>query len=94
VAAAELSSAISDLDYGLQCARQAQQLFEQLGDPGQAIDGQLTYGELAIWAGELGNSQAQAEEALRMAEQMSYARGIAKARLVLGTPRALSAASP
>jgi predicted ATPase len=32
LAAAELSSAISDFDYGLQCARQAQELFQQLGD--------------------------------------------------------------
>ena len=30
LAAADLSSAISDFNYGLQCAQQAQQLFQQL----------------------------------------------------------------
>jgi hypothetical protein len=32
LAAANLSSAITDFDYGLQCVQQAQQLFQQLGD--------------------------------------------------------------
>jgi len=32
LAAAELSSAITDFEYGLQCVQQAQQLFQQLGD--------------------------------------------------------------
>jgi tetratricopeptide (TPR) repeat protein len=85
LAAAELSSAISDFDYGLQCARQAQQLFQQLGDQRGEIDARLTYCELAELAGEIANLQAQAEELLRMAEHISYTAGIAKARLVLGT---------
>ncbi|MBZ0292556.1 MAG: hypothetical protein K8L99_08300 [Anaerolineae bacterium] len=41
LATAYLSSAISDFDYGLQCARQAQQLFQQLGDQRGEIDAQL-----------------------------------------------------
>jgi predicted ATPase/DNA-binding SARP family transcriptional activator len=85
LAAAELSSAISDFDYGLQCARQAQDLFQQLGDQRGEIDARLKYCELAELAGELANLQAQAEEALQMAERISYTAGIAKARLVLGT---------
>jgi predicted ATPase/DNA-binding SARP family transcriptional activator len=85
LAAADLSSAISDFDYGLQCTRQAQQLFQQLGDQRGEIDARLKYCELAALAGEHANLQAQAEEALRMAEQMSYTTGIAKAKLVLGT---------
>jgi tetratricopeptide (TPR) repeat protein len=43
------------------------------------------YCELAVWAGELANLQAQAEEALRTAEYISYKAGMAKARLMLGT---------
>ena len=85
LAAAELSSAMSDFNYGLQCAQQAEQLFQQLGHQQREIDARLKYCDLAELAGELGNWQAQAEEALRMAEQLSYPAGIAKARLVLGT---------
>jgi len=83
--AADLSSAISDFDYGLQCARQAQQLSQQLGDQRGEIDASLKYCELAELAGEHANLHEQVEEALRMAEQMSYTAGIAKARLVLGS---------
>jgi hypothetical protein len=68
--ASELSSAISDFDYGLQCARQAQDLFQQLGDQRGEIDASLKYYELAELAGELTNLRAQAEEVLRMAERI------------------------
>jgi predicted ATPase/DNA-binding SARP family transcriptional activator len=85
LAAADLSSAISDFAYGLQCARQAQQLFQQLCDQQREIDARLKYCELANLAGELANVQAQAEEALWMAERCSYTVGIANSRLVLGT---------
>jgi predicted ATPase/DNA-binding SARP family transcriptional activator len=85
LAAADLSSAISDFDHGLQCARQAQQLSEQLGDQRGAIDARLKYCELANLAGKQANLHAQAEEAFQMAERISYTAGIAKARLVLGT---------
>jgi predicted ATPase len=85
LAAADLSSAISDFEYGLGCARQAQQLSQQLGDQRGEIDANLKYCELAELAGEGANLYAQVEEVLRMAEQMSYTAGIAKARLVLGS---------
>ncbi len=85
LAAADLSSAISDFDYGLQCARQADDLFQQLGDQRGEIDARLKYCELANLAGDRTNVQAQAVEPLQMAERISYMAGIAKARLVLGT---------
>ena len=85
LSAADLSSAISDFDHGLQCARQAQQLSEQLGDQRGAIDARLRYCELANLTGKQANLQAQAEEAFQMAERISYTAGVAKARLVLGT---------
>lgn len=85
LAAADLSSAIADFDYGLQCTQQAQQLSQQIGDQRAEIDARLKHCELAILAGELTNLQAQANEALQLAEHISYAAGIAKARLVLGT---------
>jgi predicted ATPase/DNA-binding SARP family transcriptional activator len=85
LAAANLSSAITDFDYGLQCVQQAQQLFQQLGDQRGIIDAQLTYCGLAGLARKDTNLQAKAEEALRMAETISYTLGIAKARWVLGS---------
>lgn len=85
LAAADLSSAITDFDYGLHCVQQAQQLFQQLGDQRGEIDARLKYCNLAALAGKDTNIQAQAEETLRMAEQIAYTFGIAKARWVLGT---------
>ena len=85
LAAADLSSAITDFAYGLRCARQAQQLFQQLGDHRGEIDAQLKYCDLADLAGERANLRAQLEEALHMAEQVSYTAGIAKAKQLLAT---------
>ncbi len=85
LAAADLSSAISDFEYGLQCVRQGRHLFQQLGDQLGNIDARLKYCELAALAGVHDDLQVQAEEALRMAEQISYTAGMAKAKLVLGT---------
>ena len=85
LAAAELSSAITDFEYGLQCVQQAQQLFQQLGDQRGEIDTRLKYCNLAGLAGKNANLEAQAKEALRMAEQMSYTAGMAKAKGVLGS---------
>jgi predicted ATPase len=85
LAAADLSSAISDFDYGLQCARQAQELFQQLGDQRGEIDARLKYCDLAALAGELAHLQAKVEDALHMAEHISYMVGIAKAKYLLAT---------
>jgi predicted ATPase/DNA-binding SARP family transcriptional activator len=85
LAAAELSSAITDFEYGLQCVQQARQLFQQFGDQRGEIDARLKYCDLADLAGERANLRAQLEEALHMAEQMSYTAGIAKAKQLLAT---------
>jgi len=85
LAAADLSSAISDFDYGLQCFQQAQQMFQQFGDQRGVIDARLKYCNLAGLAGIDTDLHAQAEEALRMAEQLSYKFGIAKAKRILGS---------
>jgi len=85
LAAADLSSAISDFDYGLQCARQAQQLFQQLDDQRGEIDARLKYCDLAQLAGERATLPAQVEEALQLAEQISYTAGMAKGKHLLGS---------
>jgi len=85
LAAAELSSAITDFEYGLLCARQAQDLFQQLGDQRGEIDAQLKYCDLAALAGKLSHLQAQVEEALHRAEHISYTAGIARAQGMMRT---------
>jgi len=85
LAAAELSSAIPDFDYGLQCAQQAQSIFQQLGDQHGEIDARLMYCELAELAGGHANLREQIEGALRMAEKISYTASIAKAKVILGS---------
>lgn len=85
LAASELSSAISDLEYGLQCVEQAQQLFQQLGDQQGEIDTRLKHCNLAGLAGKNANLEAQAKETLWMAEQISYTAGIAEAKGALGS---------
>jgi predicted ATPase len=83
LAAADLSSAISDFEYGLQCARQAQGLFQQLGDQRREIDARLVYCDLARYAGKLAHLQTQIEEALQMSEHMSHMAGMAKGKQLL-----------
>ncbi len=83
LAAANLSSAITDFDYGLQCVRQAQDVFQQLGDQRGVIDARLKYYDLADLAGEQENLRALIEEALGMAEQIAYPAGMAKAKQLL-----------
>ena len=85
LAAADLSSAISDFDYGLQCVQQAQELFQQLGDRRGEIDARLKYCDLAQLAGERANLQAQVEQALQLAEHISYTAGMAKGKQLLGS---------
>lgn len=83
LATAGLSSAISDFDYGMLCARQAQQLFQDLGDQRGEIDARLLYCDLSRYAGELVQLQKQIEEALKMAEDLSYTAGMAKGTQLL-----------
>lgn len=85
LAAAELSSAITDFDYGLQCVQQARQLFQQLGDQRGEIDAWLRFCDLVVLAGIDTNIQAQAEEAHAMAVQISYPAGIARAKGMMRT---------
>jgi len=69
----------------LQCAQQAQDLFQQLGDQRGEIDARLKYYELAELASVQASLQVQVEETLQMAEQTSYTIGIAKAKYLLGS---------
>jgi tetratricopeptide (TPR) repeat protein len=83
LAAADLSSAITDFDYGLQCVQQAQQMSQQLGDQRGEIDARLMYCDLARYAGELADLQTLIEEVLQMAEQMTYTAGMAKGKQLM-----------
>jgi tetratricopeptide (TPR) repeat protein len=83
LAAANLSSAITDFDYGLQCVRQAQDLFQQLGDQRGEVDARLKYCDLADLTLEQASLRAPIEEALWMAEQIAYTAGMAKGKQLL-----------
>jgi predicted ATPase/DNA-binding SARP family transcriptional activator len=83
LAAAGLSSAISDFDYGMRSARQAQQLLHKLNDQRGEIDAELMYCDLARYAGEFTHLQEQIEKALQMAERISYTAGLAKGKQLL-----------
>ncbi|MEZ4672825.1 MAG: hypothetical protein R2932_01100 [Caldilineaceae bacterium] len=85
LAATDLSSAICDFEYGLQCVQQAQDLFQQLGDQQREIEARLKYCNLADLAGEATDLRAQIEETLHMAEQIAYTAGIAKAKQLMAT---------
>ncbi len=85
LAAADLSSAISDFELGLQCARQAQDLFQQLGDQRGEIDVRIRICTLFDLSKEQANLQEQLEGILHLAEQMAYKVGIAKAKTELGS---------
>ncbi len=85
LAATDLSSAICDFAYGLQCAEQAQQIFQQLGDQRGEIDAQLRYYNLADLAGELTDARGQLERVLDRAAQIAFTAGMAKAKQLLAT---------
>lgn len=69
----------------MECVLQAQQLFQQLGDQRGEIDAQVKYCDLAGLAGKNENLEAKGKEALRMADQIGYRAGMAKARGMLGS---------
>jgi hypothetical protein len=74
LAAAELSSAITDFEYGSQCVQQAQQLLQQLGDQRGEIDAQYL-GETAQKMGEHASARELLCESLRIRHNLGLPRG-------------------
>jgi predicted ATPase/DNA-binding SARP family transcriptional activator len=84
LAAAELSSAITDFEYGLACAVESQRIFTELGDRRGEVEARLVYVQLADFHWMTADLTPLAEEAFRMAEEIQYTTGLAKGGWVLG----------
>jgi predicted ATPase len=85
LAAAELSSAISDFEYGKSCATESQHIFNQLGDLCGEVDARLVFAELADFHGDYPNLALFIHEAMKMAGEIHYKNGLAKGSHLLGT---------
>jgi hypothetical protein len=85
LAAAELSSAISDFEYGISCSTQSQLIFNQLGDQRGEVDARLVFAELADFHGDYPNLVVFVQEAMKMASEIHYKNGLAKGSHLLGT---------
>jgi predicted ATPase/DNA-binding SARP family transcriptional activator len=84
LAAAELSSAISDLEYGQICASESWHIFHQLGDRCGEVDAHLAAAELAYFQGRYAELAALLEETMTVAGEIGYTTGLAKGGRLLG----------
>jgi tetratricopeptide (TPR) repeat protein len=84
LAAAELSSAMSDLEYGQVCAAESWHLFHQLGDRRGEVDARLASAELAYFQGSYADLAALLNETMAIAGEIGYTTGLAKGGWLLG----------
>ena len=84
LAAAELSSAISDFEYGQSCAVESQSIFSQLGDSRGEVDARLIFAELASLRGDYSSLESLVQEAMAIAGTIQYKTGLAKGEWMLG----------
>jgi tetratricopeptide (TPR) repeat protein len=84
LAAAELSSAISDLEYGQICASESCHIFLQLGDRPGEVDARLASAELAYFQGSYTELAALLNETMAIAGEIGYTTGLAKGGWLLG----------
>lgn len=84
LAAAILSSAISDLAYGQICAAESWRIFHQLGDRCGEVDARLASAELAYFQGSYVDLAALLDETMAIAGEIGYPTGLAKGDRLLG----------
>ena len=84
LAAAELSSAMSDLEYGQVCAAESWHLFHLLGDRRGEVDARLASAELAYFQGSYADLAALLNETMAIAGEIGYTTGLAKGGWLLG----------
>jgi tetratricopeptide (TPR) repeat protein len=85
LAAAGLSSAINDFEYGLSCASESQHIFEQLQNLPGVIDARLNLANLKDYQGEQTEATTEVQAALALAEQIDYRPGLAKGGWLMGS---------
>jgi tetratricopeptide (TPR) repeat protein len=84
LAAAELSSAMSDLEYGQACTAESLHIFHQLGDRRGEVDARLVSAELAYFQGNYAGLAALLNETMAIAGEIGYKTGLAKGGRLLG----------
>jgi tetratricopeptide (TPR) repeat protein len=84
LAAAELSSAINDFEYGLCCAAESQYIFSQVGDLAGEVEARLVAADLASLQGEQNESMLMAQEAFKIAGEINNQAGLAKGGWIIG----------
>jgi non-specific serine/threonine protein kinase len=84
LAAAGLSSAINDFEYGLCCAAESQYIFNTVGDLAGEIEARLVAADLASLHGDQIESMTMAQEAIKIANEINHQSGLAKGGWVIG----------
>jgi predicted ATPase/DNA-binding SARP family transcriptional activator len=84
LAAAELSSAISDFEYGQACVAESRRIASRLGDRQGEVDARLASAELAAFQGDYTNLAASIQEAMTIAGEIHYKTGLARGERLLG----------
>lgn len=84
LAAAGLSSAINDFEYGLCCAAESQYIFSQVGDLAGEVEARLVAADLANLQGDQIEPGVMAQEAMETAHQINHQAGLAKGGWILG----------
>jgi tetratricopeptide (TPR) repeat protein len=84
LAAAKLSSAVSDLEYGQVCASESRHMFHQLGNRPGEVDARLASAELAYFQGSYADLAALVNETMAIAGEIGYTTGLAKGGWLLG----------
>ncbi len=83
-AAAALSSAITDFEYGDACLQEALAIFRQLGDLPGEVDILLTSAQLSIFQGQVDHLKEPIFHAIALAEKAQYLPGLAYGKDLLG----------
>ncbi len=84
LAAAELSSAISDLAYGQVCAAESRHIFQLLGDRRGEVDARLASDVLTFFQGSYAHLAVLLDESMAIAGEIGYRTGLAKGGWLLG----------
>jgi len=84
LAAADLSSAITDFDYGQHCALEGQQLFHKLDNPQGEVKANLVLANLIDLHGDKTAAAIAVQKAIALSKEINYRPGLAEGRWLMG----------
>lgn len=84
LAAADLSSAINDFEYGQDCALEGHQLFHELDHPQGVVDAKLVLAGIADLSGDQELLETTVEEAIVLSKEINYQPGLAEGSWLMG----------